>query len=379
MLSAVAIFLVKFIVVNIFILGIFYILSKADTAIQRVAPYIAMGVVVVLLKISSIAILLSILLYFFAPQDSIFFSVVTEVINVIVILFISVLLWLKLSSVPSNRLKNKVQQERQDKDYEFFLQVEQEALAHSPNPEALWQYSMLLGQLNQTQINTHWKPPISKEAIAAIAKKYFQQALRHQSLSATVAFAYQQISKSIENSKIIDISTVETSLDQLINALAVQCHIKYPVINHQQIGYQKSRHWDLRDIVKSGRASFIDKYGLTETLIHYPSLHNRCDVMQLRQDVVCQPKKKSIYMLLRYLIDSPVPPFQYKWHSPLRHLVYLSVLAELLGKSDMMDLLNKQGLEQDKAAFNQQRQSLKATYYHAFGDTTFSNSNNSKS
>ncbi len=379
MLSALALFLVKFIVVNVFILGIFYIISKADTAVQKVAPYIAMGVIVILSKIGSIAIVLSILLYFFAPQDSIFFSVVSEVVTVIVILFISVLLWLKLSSVPSNRLKNKQQQERQDTDYEFFVQIEQQALAHSPNPEALWQYSVLLGQLNQAQINTHWKPPIATEEIAAIAKTYFNQALRHQSLSAQVDFAYQQIQLSIQDSKITDVSAIETSLEQLINALGVQCQIKYPVINHQQIGYQESRHWDVRDIVKSGRASFIDKCGLTETLIHYPSLHNRCDVMQLRQDVVCQPQKKSIYMLLRYLIDSPVPPFQYKWHSPLRHLVYLSVLAELLGKSDMMDLLNKQGLEQDKAAFSQQRQSLKAAYYQAFGDTSFANSNSCKS
>lgn len=361
--------LAKFLMVNLFVFGLIYVVSKSADRNKMVLGYISMAVVIILARIAPIAILLGVIFYFFAPEDSLFFTILAEAMNIIAILFISFLLWLKFSSVQGNRVKDKHKQTRQDLDYDFFLQIEREALKDTPQPEALWQYSILLRQLNQSQIKIHWSKETSTEKINALADQYFDKALQKQSLSAIYQNANQQICSSISESKIINVHTIEDSLDQLIETLKVQCQIEYPVINNQSTYNHKSPHWDLRDIVKGGSSSFTNSHGLSETILDYPSLHNRCDILQLRQNVACEKQEKAVYMLLTCLINSPILPSQYNWHSPLRHSVYLSVLAELLKRFDIVDLLDKQGLEQDEILFSQQRQTLINEYQQAFGDS----------
>ena len=90
------------------------------------------------------------------------------------------------------------------------------------------------------------------------------------------------------------------------------------------------------------------------------------DIASLRQAIHCRYPDEAKRKLVELLVDDEV--YTNEWHTPSRQLVYLSVLAELLDKPDIVYLINRRVPAEAQNDFIKERSALLTAYKTAFGD-----------
>lgn len=253
---------------------------------------------------------------------------------------------------------------------DYFLQTRQQALQDEPNPEALWRYSVLLDKLSIEKYPEVFDSDISSTQAKRQAQMFYEKALQANSAAARVQSADTLIKSAINNGEIVHITAIEHGLDILISVLKHQCRTEF--VNSYQYPYYDNDNrqfkWDY-GLITQHKYSLPSYYKINSSeMTRYPSLHNRLDNIDIRNKIHCLNKQDSIGTMIRFLAGDQYTDDKVRWHTPLRHLVCLSVLAELLEKPNAVYLLAQQAATIDKQMFEQQRHTLLLAYQQAFTD-----------
>lgn len=296
---------------------------------------------------------------------------ILQTLIITVLFIIAIYLFFVLNGY-SYEKKHKQKRANNDSAYRsYFLQTKKDALSDNPNPEALWRYSVLLDQLSVEKYPDFFEENISNTEAKLQSQAFFEKALQTNSAAATVQTADTLIKSGIKNYEIVDITPIEQGLDILITVLKFHCRTEF-VNSYRYPYYDNNNHqfkWNY-GLVSQHRHSLLSHYKIEPRNVpNYPSLHNRLDVIDIRNKIHCINKQDSIYVIIRFLAGNQYTDDKVNWHTPLRHLIYLSVLAELLDKPNAVYLIEKQVVSEDKLAFEQLRQSLLLIYHHSFAKT----------
>lgn len=264
--------------------------------------------------------------------------------------------------------ENKAHKKSAHSDY--FLQTKQQALQDEPNPEALWQYSVLLDKLSIEKYPEVFDSDISSTQAKRQAQMFYEKALQANSAAARVQSADTLIKSAIKNGEIIDITAFEHGLDILISVLKHQCRTEF--INSDRYPYYDNDNRQFKwnyGLITQHKHSLLSHYQINSSeMPRYPSLHNRLDSIDIRNKIHCLNKQNSIYTIIRFLAGNQYTDDKVRWHTPLRHLICLSVLAELLDKPNAVYLIAQQVVSTDKTLFDERRQTLLLAYQQAFGE-----------
>lgn len=252
-------------------------------------------------------------------------------------------------------------------------QLNDKANQAAPDPEASWLMSLVIVDSEARKL---LKKDMTDEQAQIDAEKYYQQALNAQFPAAVVKQSYELINKGLDwtqapadpdspderpyayisQAQIKDAKSVEQGVSQINKVLKIQCETLYNEDNDLQY-------------VLGAYPTLIPLYfnDLSQLSVQpYPSLYDAMDIASLRQAIHCQYPDEAKRKLVQLLVDDEV--YTNEWHTPARQLVYLSVLAELLDKPDIVYLINRRAPVEAQDDFSKQRSALLSAYTTAFGD-----------
>lgn len=252
-------------------------------------------------------------------------------------------------------------------------QLYDKANQSAPDPEASWLMSLAI---MDSEAHKLLKKDMTDEQAQIDSEKYYQQALHAQYPAAVVKQSYDLINTGLDwtqvpddpdypdeqpydyfsQAQIKDAKSVEQGVSQINKVLKTHCETLYTEDNDLQY-------------VLGAYPTIIPLYfnDLSQISVQpYPSLYDPMDIASLRQTIHCQYPDEAKRKLVHLLVDEEV--YTNEWHTPSRQLVYLSVLAELVDKPDIVYLINRRVPENDQDDFSKQRSALLSAYTTAFGD-----------
>ena len=252
-------------------------------------------------------------------------------------------------------------------------QLYDKATKPTPDPEASWLMSLVIVDSSARKL---LRKDMTDEQAQIDAEKYYQQSLQAQYPAAVVKQSYELINKGLDwtqvpddpdypndrpydyfsRAQIKDAKSVEQGVSQIIKVLKTQCETLYNEDNDLQY-------------VLGAYPTIIPLYfnDLSQISVQpYPSLYDPMDIASLRQTIHCQYPDKAKRKLVQLLVDEEV--YTNEWHTPSRQRVYLSVLAELLDKPDIVYLINRRVPAEAQNDFIKERSALLTAYKTAFGD-----------
>ena len=246
-------------------------------------------------------------------------------------------------------------------------QLYDKATKPTPDPEASWLLSLAI---LEPEARRMLELDMTDEQAKAAAATYYNQALKAGFPTALVAEAYQSVNsglgleidpdnEDLEQYQITEIKSaqqVETGLKQIVAVLKKNCEV-YAIDNsHLEYVLDAYTHTIPLDFDSLSQ----------EAIRPYPILADLMDIAKLREAIYCQCDDAPERQLLELLLDKQV--YTSDWHTPLRQLIYSSVLAELLDKPDIVYLINRRVPAEAQNDFIKERSALLTAYKTAFGD-----------
>lgn len=261
---------------------------------------------------------------------------------------------------------NSDESEYYQQEIEQVQQIYQKANQSTPDPKASWLLSLAILEPKARQM---LELDMTDEQAQTAAQTYSAQALKAGLPSAVVANAYETINLGLglepseegpqyyPTADIKEAQQVQAGIEQIVGVLKSNCEVIYR--DQDRLDYV------LYDVPTYTIPLYFNSLS-QEAIRSHPSLADLIDIANLRAGLYCQYDDYPAERVLEFLLDKDVDTAQ--WHTPARQLVYLSVLAELLDKPDMVYLINRRVPADDQDDFSKERSALLTTYKTTFGE-----------
>lgn len=246
-------------------------------------------------------------------------------------------------------------------------QLYKDANQSKPDPKASWLLSLAILHPEAREM---LKLEMSEAQAQIASDNYYQQALNSDLPAALVKNAYSLINTGITTNNADNMTTdsdevavqlkepesVERGVQQIVDVLKSHCTTYYSLDNEDNSD-------DLEYVLNSYKTTIpLDFNDFPPSVIkHYPKLQNLMDITELRQQIYCEDRWDVERQLIEFLMDDDT-------FTPTRRLVYLSVLAELLDKPDIVYLINRRAPAEDQDKLMKERNSLLTAYKTTFGN-----------
>lgn len=257
----------------------------------------------------------------------------------------------------------------------IFLKIKQKAELQLADPEDIWLYSHII---KDKEVRASLGLKLSQQQADNQSKQLYEQALKANSPSAKLAFAFTDIQTSVspqeelyrfDDKKIANADKVAIGLDGIIGVLKTHCYTRYSLSStfpYYDTRYNPDDAYDtlFSEEIPSGLVDLSK-----DSVMPYPFLYNRLDAIALRKRLECEDPYYSKRDLAHYLAGDDDDVYTTSWHTPLRQQVFLSVLAEKMHLQGVVVAMPYTVQPDDKQDFEAQRQSLLTDYNQYFADT----------
>lgn len=290
-------------------------------------------------------------------------GILIGVLLTVMVGFGSCLLMLSPIGSSSSNYKSQLAEEQTNQ----LQQLYKDANQSKPDPKASWLLSLAILHPEAREM---LKLEISEAQAQIASDNYYQQALKAGLPAALVKNAYSLINSGITINNADNVTTdsndaavqlkdpesVERGVQQIVDVLKSHCTTYYSLDNEDNSD-------DLEYVLNSYKTTIpLDFNNFSPSVIKpYAKLQNLMDIAELRQQIYCEDRWDVEHQLIKFLMDDDT-------FTPTHRLVYLSVLAELLDKPDIVYLINRRAPADAQDDFIKERNSLLTAYKTTFGN-----------